>query len=191
MDFSGKKQAAVFLDRDGTINLDKGYFYLPEEFEFEQGSVEAIRLLNQAGYKVFVISNQSGIARGCFTEAQVDHLHQWMNEELAKSDAHIDAFYYCPHHAELGVGSYKKICDCRKPAPGLLLKAGREWNIDMKHSYMVGDHNSDIGAGTAAGVQPFFVRTGHGKQEEKLLASNVLRANNLYEVVKKYILVSN
>jgi len=191
MDFSGKKQVAVFLDRDGTINLDKGYFYMPEEFEFEQGSVEAIRLLNQAGYKVFVISNQSGIARGCFTEAQVDHLHQWMNEELAKSDAHIDAFYYCPHHAELGIGSYKKRCDCRKPAPGLLLKAGREWNIDMKHSYMVGDHNSDIGAGTAVGVQSFFVRTGHGKQEEKLLASNVLRANNLYEVVKKYILVSN
>ena len=90
---------AVFLDRDGTINLDKGYFYRPEDFEFEDGAVEAIRLLNQAGYKIFVVSNQAGIALGHFSEAQVETLHEWLAAELAKQEACIDGFYYCPHQA--------------------------------------------------------------------------------------------
>lgn len=188
MNDSKEKRPAVFLDRDGTINLDKGYFYLPEEFEFEEGSIDAIRLLNQAGYKVFVISNQAGIALGHFTETQVDELHQWLREELAKHGAHIDAFYYCPHHPKLGIGHYKNPCDCRKPSPGLLVKAAREWEIDLTKSYMVGDHNSDVEAGRAAGVKSIFVRTGHGIQEEKFVAVDILRSTNLYEAVTQYIL---
>lgn len=186
-----QKQAAVFLDRDGTINLDKGYFCKPEEFEFEEGSIEAIRLLNQAGYKVLVISNQAGIAMGHFSEAQVDELHRWVKAELAKQGAHIDAFYYCPHHAKLGIGKYKTACDCRKPSPGLLLKAAGEWNIDLKKSYMIGDHNSDVKAGHGAGVTSIFVRTGHGSHEEEFVASEVPKAANLYEAVTKYILGSS
>lgn len=183
-----KKQAAVFLDRDGTINLDKGYFYQPEEFEFEEGSIQAIALLNQAGYKVFVISNQAGIALGHFNEAQVDELHRWVTVELSKYGAQIDGFYYCPHHARLGIGQYKTVCECRKPAPGLILRAAKEWRIDLSRSYMVGDHNSDIEAGLAAGVKPIFVRTGHGSHEEALVAPDILRAANLLEAVRKFIL---
>lgn len=188
MNDSKKECAAAFLDRDGTINIDKGYFYLPEEFEFEQGSIEAIRLLNKAGYKVVVISNQAGIAMGHFSEEQVDELHKWLIEELAKHGAHVDAFYYCPHHAKLGLGHYKKKCDCRKPSPGLLKKAAKEWEIDLAQSFMVGDHNSDVEAGRAAGVTSIFVRTGHGSHEEKFVASDITRAANLYEAVTKYIL---
>lgn len=183
-----KQAKAVFLDRDGTINLDKGYFFRPEEFEFEEGAVEAIRRLNQAGYKVFVISNQAGIALGHFTEAQVDALHTWLQTELAKYEAHIDAFYYCPHHAKLGIGEYKTECECRKPAPGLLLRAAAEWNVDLAQSFMVGDHNSDVEAGRAAGVQSIFVRTGHGWEEEPLVAADIRKAANLYEAVEAYIL---
>ena len=188
MNNSKTKRSAVFLDRDGTINLDKGYFYLPEEFEFEQGSIEAIRLLNQAGYKVFVISNQAGIALGHFNEVQVDELHKWLIAELAKHGAHIDGVYYCPHHPKLGIGNYKTACDCRKPSPGLLVKAATEWEIDLEESYMVGDHNSDVEAGRAAGVKSIFVRTGHGDHEEPLVAIDIPRAANLYEAVTKYIL---
>lgn len=189
MSYSTKK-AAAFLDRDGTINLDKGYFCRPEEFEFEQGSIEAIRLLNQAGYRVFVISNQAGIALGHFSETQVDELHKWLMAELAQYGAHIDGFYYCPHHAKLGIGHYKTVCDCRKPAPGLILKAVNEWNIDLNKSYMIGDHNSDVEAGRAAGVKSIFVRTGHGREEELFVAPDVPRAANLYEAVTKYMLPS-
>lgn len=182
------RQAAVFLDRDGTINLDKGYFYRPEDFEFEQDSVAAIRLLNQAGYKVFVISNQAGIALGHFTEKQVDELHTWLRAELAKYGAQVDGFYYCPHHAKQGIGEYKTVCECRKPAPGLLLQAAEEWEIDLEKSYMVGDHNSDVEAGRAAGVTSIFVRTGHGEHEEQFVAPDILKAANLYAAVTKYIL---
>lgn len=182
------KQAAAFLDRDGTINLDKGYFCRPEEFEFEQDSIEGIRLLNQAGYKVFVISNQAGIALGHFTEKEVEKLHTWLVAELAKHDAYVDGFYYCPHHAKLGLGDYKTVCECRKPAPGLLLQAAYEWDIDLEKSYMVGDHNSDVEAGRAAGVTPIFVRTGHGDHEEQFVDKDVCKAANLYEAVSKYIL---
>lgn len=188
MNDSKRKQAAAFLDRDGTINLDLGYIYRPEEFEFEQGSIEAIRLLNQAGYRVLVISNQAGIALGHFSERQVDELHTWVMAELAKHGAHIDAFYYCPHHAKLGIGPYKTTCDCRKPSTGLLLKAANDWDIDFEQSYMIGDHNSDVEAGRAAGVKSIFVRTGHGNHEEKFVAPDVPRADNLYEAVMKYIL---
>lgn len=182
------KNRAVFLDRDGTINVEKGYVYKPEDFEFEPGAIEAIRLLNQAGYKIFVVSNQSGIARGYYSEAAVEELHVWLAAELEKHGARVDAFYFCPHHPDYGTGKYKIDCDCRKPSPGMLLKAAAEWNIDLNFSYMVGDHKSDIDAGHAAGVAPIFVRTGHGPQEEPSLAPEVLRAANLYEAVNKYIL---
>lgn len=186
-----RKQAAAFLDRDGTINKDKGYFYRPDELEFEDGAIAAIRLLNQAGYRVLVISNQSGIALGHFDEGKVDTLHRWMAEELARHEAYVDGFYYCPHHPKLGIGSYNTVCECRKPAPGLLLKAANEWDIDLNRSYMIGDHNSDVEAGLAAGVTPIFVRTGHGDHEEVRVSPAIRKADNLYEAVTKYILTKS
>lgn len=183
-----EKRPAVFLDRDGTINLDKGYICRPEEWEFEAGSVEAIRLLNQAGYLVIVISNQAGIGMGHFAEAQVEKLHAWVLAELIKQGAQIDGFYFCPHHPEHGLGAYKTVCRCRKPAPGLIIQAAAEQNIDLARSYMIGDHNSDVEAGRAADVQPIFVRTGHGDHEEVKVAPDIPRAANLYEAVTTYIL---
>lgn len=182
------KRKAAFLDRDGTINVDKGYFYRPEELEFEEGAIEAICLLRESGYLIIVISNQAGIGIGHFTEENVDFLHEWMNKELAQKGGWIDGFYYCPHHKEYGMGKYKTACSCRKPEPGLILQAAHEWNIDLETSYMVGDHNSDVEAGLRVGVTPIFVRTGHGNHEEKKVAADVRKADNLYAAVKEYIL---
>ena len=109
------EKKTVFLDRDGTINVEKNYLYRPEEFEFIPKAPEAIAMLNQAGYQVIVISNQAGVARGYYTENDVETLHNYVNEQLKKWNAHIDAFYYCPHHPDAGIGKYKVKCHCRKP----------------------------------------------------------------------------
>jgi D-glycero-D-manno-heptose 1,7-bisphosphate phosphatase len=178
---------AIFLDRDGTINQDRGYIYKPEEFIFEDRAIEAISLLNQAGFIVIVVSNQAGIAHGHFSEQAVDDLHQWLSGQLALHGARIDAFYYCPHHPD-GQSPYRKQCNCRKPAPGMLLQAAADFSIDLASSWMVGDHQSDMAAGIAAGVTPVFVLTGHGKHELPRVAAATRKAENLYEAVTKYIL---
>ncbi|WP_156478563.1 D-glycero-beta-D-manno-heptose 1,7-bisphosphate 7-phosphatase [Anaerosporomusa subterranea] len=179
---------AIFLDRDGTINQDRGYIHKPSEFIFEYRAIEAISLLNQAGFIVIVVSNQAGIAHGHFSEQAVDCLHQWVSGQLALHGARIDAFYYCPHHPN-GQSRYRTKCDCRKPAPGMLLRAAADFSIDLAASWMVGDHRSDMEAGTAAGVTPVFVLTGHGKQELPHIATSTRQAENLYEAVTKHILV--
>ena len=178
---------AVFLDRDGTINQDRGFIVKPEEFIFEDGAVAAIRLLNQAGFRVIVVSNQAGIAYGHFSEQAVEDLHQWAAKELAAQGARIDAFYYCPHHPD-GQPPYRQACLCRKPAPGMLLQAAADFSLDLAASWLVGDHQSDIAAGIAAGVIPVFVLTGHGRRELARVAAQTRRAENLYEAVTKHIL---
>lgn len=144
---------AVFFDRDGVLNFDKGYIYRSEEFEWNDGAIAAIKYLNDAGKYVFVVTNQSGVARGYYREEDVRHLHRWMNEELAKHNAHIDAFYYCPHHENGLQEKYRMRCDCRKPGPGLLLQALSEWQVDRENSFLVGDKDSDIMAAQAAGIK--------------------------------------
>ena len=114
---------AIFFDRDGTLNVDVHYLHEPADFVWVEGAIEAIRWANEHGYLVIVVTNQSGIARGYYDEAAVHRLHDWMNEELARQGARIDAFYYCPHHPAGRVPAYTRICDCRKPAPGMLLRA--------------------------------------------------------------------
>ena len=112
----------VFLDRDGTINEEVEYLYRPEDLRFLPGVPEAIKRLNGAGFKVVVITNQAGVARGYYTEADVERLHSYMNRLLEEKGAHIDGFYYCPHHPEHGIGEYKKDCECRKPKTGMFLR---------------------------------------------------------------------
>lgn len=133
---------AVFIDRDGTMAEDVHYCSRPEDFELFPNTARAIGLLNQGGFKVIVVTNQSGIARGYFTEDTLARIHQKMKDELAKQGAYVDAIYYCPHHPDEG-------CDCRKPKPKLVLHAAKEHDIDLEHSFVVGDLQMDIDLGKA------------------------------------------
>ncbi|MDO8482053.1 MAG: HAD family hydrolase [bacterium] len=155
---------AVFLDRDGVINEELGYQHNHEDIRMIAGSAGAIRRLNELSIPVIVVSNQSGVARGYFPESHVGKFNDALSKELKKEGAHIDKFYYCPHHPE-GKGNYKKDCDCRKPKPGLLFQAAKEMNIDLKRSVITGDKASDIGAGVSVGSKTVLVMTGYGKKE--------------------------
>ena len=160
----GKRQAAVFLDRDGTINEEVGYLDRIEKLRLIPGAAEAIRLINESGMKTIVVTNQSGVARKIFDEASVDEVHTRLRDMLRAEGAFLDGVYYCPHHPTEGRGDYLRTCDCRKPAPGLLLRAAEELRLDLARSYMVGDTLKDIEAGTRAGAKGILVRTGCGKE---------------------------
>lgn len=159
----------VFLDRDGTINIEKNYLYRPEDFEFIPGSAAGIKLLNDNGFKVVVVTNQAGVARGYYTEDDVNNLHDYIDECLRKYDAHIDMYIYCPHHPENGIGKYKCKCLCRKPGTGMFSKAASVYDIDMEHSWMVGDNVGDMKAGEKFGLKTILVSTGYG---EKVMSEN-------------------
>jgi len=163
---------AVFLDRDGTINVEKDYLYRIEDFEFVPGAPEAIRLLNEAGLFVVVVTNQSGVARGYYNEADVEALHAHIAAELAAVGAHVDAWLYCPHHPA-GNGRYAVACRCRKPLPGMLLEAAGKYRIDLAASVMVGDKRADLEAGAAAGCRSILVRSGYGAAEESSVPAGV------------------
>jgi len=152
-DKAGTPRPAAFLDRDGVLNVDHGYTHKPEQLEWTEGAVEAVRLLNEAGYYVLVVTNQSGIARGYYDEEAVKSLHKHMQKSLAAHGAHIDAFYYCPHHPE---GSIKRLavqCRCRKPGPGMLEQAAREWPINIGASFLIGDKDHDLAAAAAFNIR--------------------------------------
>ena len=151
---------AAFLDRDGVLNSDSGFVHRPDHFHWTEGAARAVARLNEAGYLVFVVTNQSGDARGYYDEATVRALHGWMSEQLAQSGAQVDAFYYCPHHPDAGSPPYRGPCNCRKPAPGMLLQAMEEWPVVQKGSFLVGDQASDLAAAKAAGVPGFLFEGG-------------------------------
>lgn len=161
---------AVFLDRDGTINVEKNYLHRIEDFQFIEGAPEAIKKLNQAGYLVLVVTNQSGVARGYFSLADVEALHLHLTELLAEAGAHVDGFYICPHHPTAGEGQWRRVCSCRKGEPGMLLKAAKEHGIDLSRSYMIGDKEADVAAGEKAGCTSLLVLTGYGKKTAQSLA---------------------
>lgn len=144
---------ALFLDRDGVININKGYVHKEEDCEFIEGIFNLVKRANQLGYKVIVVTNQAGIARGYYTEDTFLNFSEWMKNEFRNHQALIDEIYFCPHHPEHGVGKYLKNCECRKPAPGMLIQAKQAHNIDMSRSIMVGDSLSDIEAADAANVK--------------------------------------
>jgi D-glycero-D-manno-heptose 1,7-bisphosphate phosphatase len=173
---------AVFLDRDGTINVEKDYLYRVEDFVFIPGAPEAVRRLNQAGFLVIVVTNQSGVARGFFSLDDVAVLHRHIQGELAKVGARIDGFYRCPHHPTQGVGEFRRDCDCRKGRPGMLLQAAAEHCIDLSRSFMIGDKAADIEAGERAGCVPLLVLTGYGAEEAKKLPK--LRARRFSDLAE-------
>lgn len=143
---------AIFLDRDGVINIDTNYAHLPEHITFVDGIFDFCRAAKAKGYILIIITNQAGIGRGYYTEAQFHTLMQWMLARFEKEDCPITAYYFCPHHPEHGQGDYKQVCECRKPKPGMILKAAKEHDIDLGQSMLIGDNQTDIEAGKAVGI---------------------------------------
>ncbi|HEJ0331510.1 TPA: D-glycero-beta-D-manno-heptose 1,7-bisphosphate 7-phosphatase [Serratia marcescens] len=181
---------AIFLDRDGTINVDHGYVHEIDNFHFIDGVIDACRGLKKMGFALVMVTNQSGIARGKFSEDQFMYLTEWMDWSLADRDVDFDGIYFCPHHPEAVVEEYRQVCDCRKPQPGMLLQAQQELNIDMAASYMVGDKPEDMQAAIAAGVgTKVLVRTGKPVTEQgEKLADWVLNSlADLPEAIKKRV----
>jgi len=156
---------AVFLDRDGTINEEVGYVNHIERFFLLPGVGQAIRLLNQHGWKTVVVTNQSGVARGYFPESLIHQVHQKMKKLLESEEAHLDGIYYCPHHPDIGVPPYRQKCRCRKPATGMIEEAMKEFALDLSQSYMVGDRGVDIEFAHHIGAKAILVLTGYGKGE--------------------------
>lgn len=151
---AGTAKGAVFFDRDGVLNIDKGYVYRVEDFEWIPGAQQAIKLAQDAGYDTFVVTNQSGVARGYYQEDDVHRLHQWMNAELSRSGTKITAFYHCPYHSEGSVSKYVVANHPdRKPNPGMILRAIADWDLDPKRSILIGDRESDIEAAARAEVE--------------------------------------
>jgi D-glycero-D-manno-heptose 1,7-bisphosphate phosphatase len=143
---------ALFLDRDGVINIDKGYVHRPDQIEFVEGIFELCRAAQERGLLLVVITNQAGVARGLYTEEDVHALHGWLAEQFVQHALRIERFYYCPYHPEHGIGRYKRDSDMRKPNPGMIVQARDDFEIDLKSSVLIGDKDSDIAAGLAAGV---------------------------------------
>lgn len=162
----GSGRAAVFLDRDGTLIEDIGYLRFAGEVAFYPWSVDAVRALNQAGLPVVVITNQSGVARGILREPMIEDVHRHLSMLLDAGGAHIDAYYYCPHHPEATVAAYRTRCDCRKPGCGMIERASADLDLDPARSFVVGDKWIDVGAARAAGARGILVRTGYGATEE-------------------------
>jgi D-glycero-D-manno-heptose 1,7-bisphosphate phosphatase len=173
---------ALFLDRDGVINVDTGYLHTAAECVFIDGIFDLVRRANDADYAVVVVTNQAGIGRGYYPISQFGTFTDWMQGEFRRRDAWIDQVYYCPHHPEAGVGRYKQACTCRKPQPGMLLRARTELDLEMEGSLMIGDNLSDLEAAQRAGVTHRFLFVPDGEPAPKLPAALGSRISRLSEV---------
>ena len=171
----------VFLDRDGTVNVEVDYLHKKEDFKFEENADKAIKIINDLGYKVIVVTNQSGIARGYYTENDLKTLHVYLDEELNKIGAKVDAYYYCPHHPNAKLDEYKIDCECRKPEIGMFMEAAKDFSIDFSKSIIVGDKISDLEAGVRLGMKTVLVETGHGAEEKDKIYFKTDICKNLYE----------
>lgn len=154
------KNRVAFLDRDGILNVDKGYLYKIEELEWMPNAIMAVKLLCSLNYKVVVVTNQSGIARGYYTVEDMEKLHRYMAQEIAKAGGKISHFYYCPHYKEGIVPEYAVECNCRKPKPGMILQGIRDFNANLDESFVIGDSRKDVDAATAAGLKGFLYMGG-------------------------------
>lgn len=187
------ENVGIFFDRDGTVNTEVDYLSSPEELELIPGTAEAIREANQLGVKVFVITNQSGIARGLITEQDLRNIHSRLEKMLSRHGAKIDAIYYCPHHSESGLPPYNVVCECRKPGTGMLRTAAKEFGVDLSRSFVVGDKLVDVMAGENAGCTSILVLTGYGisEKEDCLKETNVAHiaedASAAWQFIKKQL----
>ena len=181
------RNKAVFLDRDGTINIEKEYLHRVEDFAFIPGAPQAIKLLKDAGFIVIVVTNQSGVARGYYGEVAVNDLHRHMDAELARTGTGVDAYYFCPHHPEHGIGEYRKACDCRKPLAGMLFQAATDFSLDLAASFIIGDKLADVEAGLNAGCRSLLVRTGYGAAESAKLPVDVPVCDDLLAAARTIV----
>jgi histidinol-phosphate phosphatase family protein len=159
------KRPAVFLDRDGTIIEQVELLHKPEQVKLLPGAAKAIRLLNQAEYFVAVVTNQPVVARGISSPKEVCEIHNLISARLRRQRAHIDAFYFCPHHPNATIDAYRTTCECRKPRPGMIIKAAADQNLDLSDSVMIGDTTQDVLAGIEAGLSTILVQTGHAGRD--------------------------
>lgn len=172
----------IFLDRDGTINVEKSYLYKWEDFEFEKNAIEGLKELKNLGYEFIVVTNQSGIGRGYYSEEDLVALNNQMTQKLKEFGIEILECFYCPHHPEKGIGKYKVDCNCRKPNPGMLLEGIKKYDVDIENSFMIGDKKGDLEAGKKASLKSILVLTGYGKKIEEEVKGNYLIAKDLLEV---------
>lgn len=182
-------RAAIFLDRDGTICEEVGYVNHLSRSRLLPGSLEAIRLINQAGLLAIVTTNQSGVARGYFSQDLVEEVHAKLLASLSENGARLDAIYYCPHHPSEGTPPWRAACECRKPKPGMIHRAAREHDIDLQRSCVVGDGLVDIEAAASAGVPGILVLTGYGRgllehQPQRFRTRPAHTAEDLLEAVR-------
>ncbi|MCX6826734.1 MAG: HAD-IIIA family hydrolase, partial [candidate division Zixibacteria bacterium] len=192
LEHDAKGTKAVFIDRDGTLIKEKNYIKDPDEVEAEENAIEAVKMARRAGFKVIVISNQSGIARGLFTEETVAAVNRRVLDIFHREEAIIDDIFYCPHLPSGKIPAYSIECSCRKPAPGMIEAACAKHNINPFRSYIIGDMMSDVNLAYVVGAGGILVRTGYGReQEEKLKSSNLLKpelvADNILEGIKYII----
>ena len=166
-------QKAVFLDRDGTMIEDVGYLDRLERLKLFPYTIDAVRLLNRAGYKVVVVTSQNGVAQGVLTEEFLGQAHAHVSRVCEAAGATIDGYYYCPHSTHAAVERYRTDCDCRKPKPGMILAAARDHSLDLANSFVVGDRWRDIEMGIAAGTKAVLVETGYGRTEAGRRPANV------------------
>jgi D-glycero-D-manno-heptose 1,7-bisphosphate phosphatase len=177
-------KAAIFLDRDGTVNFEVGYLHKTTDWKWVPGVIEAIKLLNASGFLVIIVSNQSGIARGKYTRADVDKLHAYVNSELQLQGGTIDEFYYCEHHPEHGD---TRECACRKPKTGMINQACNDYDIDLDKSWLIGDKLTDVKTGENAGVSTVLVLTGYGENCLHSVNPSQKLASDLLDAVRQYI----
>ncbi len=172
-----KSRGAVFLDRDGTIIKEVNYLSRIQDVKLLPQAADAITRLNRQQIPVILVSNQSGIARGKFTESFVTKTHLYLQKILAREGAYLDDFFFCPHHPEAGNAPYRKICDCRKPAPGLLLEAASRHHLDLSKSYVIGDKLIDVELALRVSGKGILVETGHGKSEKEKIVESKINPN--------------
>lgn len=155
------KAKAVFFDRDGVLNVDVSYLYRIEDLRWVDGAREALAYLTEQGYKIFVVTNQSGIARGYYTIEEMNKLHEHMMAEISVYGGKVEKIYYCPHHKEGKLAEFAIDCDCRKPKPGMLLQAFAEYELDKEQSFLIGDSPRDVEAAEAAGIRGYLYKEGN------------------------------